>query len=360
MATTEQKNNTVDYLIVGQGIAGSALAISLLNDGKSIAVIDNATLSQSSKVAAGIWNPVVFKRLTKSWLADELIPELLEFYSALEKQLNANFLQLRNILKPFTEEQEIQLWKKKSVSENTLLDSTIHKELKINEHQIIASYSKVLNAGNLDMLSFMNAVREYVKNKSQITYLEETFDFNKLTLTQNEVQYKNQITAKNIVFCEGHLISQNPYFNWVPMKPAKGETLTISCSNINLNNDILNKGAFIMPLNNNTFKVGATYEWNDLSDNPTEIGKQELETKLQSIIKTPYTIISHNAGVRPAVIDRRPVIGAHPNHSNCLVFNGFGTKAVMLVPYFTKHFIGYLNKQHDLNAEVNVNRFTQK
>lgn len=358
MATTEQKNKPVDYLIIGQGIAGSALAISLLNDGKTIAIIDKPDLSKSSKVAAGIWNPVVFKRLTKSWLADELVPELLSFYSSLEKQLNTRFLQSRAILKPFTEEQEIQLWKKKSVSENTFLDPTIYEQLVVTDNQVITHYSKVLNAGNLDMVSFMDAVRSHLKNHT--IYLDETFDFNKLSLSRDEISYNNQINARNIIFCEGHLISQNPYFNWIPMKPAKGETLTISCNHITLTNDILNKGAFIMPLGNNTYKVGATYEWNDLNDTPTDEGKQELETKLQNIIKTPYRIISHDAGVRPAVIDRRPVIGAHPDHENCFVFNGFGTKAVMLVPYFIKHFIGYLNHQNQLNTEVNVTRFKQK
>jgi hypothetical protein len=31
-----------------------------------------------------------------------------------------------------------------------------------------------------------------------------------------------------------------------------------------------------MPIGNNLFKVGATYEWNELNDLPTEKAKEEL------------------------------------------------------------------------------------
>ena len=64
-----------------------------------------------------------------------------------------------------------------------------------------------------------------------------------------------------------------------------------------------------MPLGNDLYKVGATYEWENLNDIPTENGKAELLKKINSVITSPYKIISHDAGVRPSVIDRRPVVG---------------------------------------------------
>ncbi len=73
-----------DFIIVGQGIAGSVLSVSLMKEGYTVCVINNSDLSSCSSVAAGIWNPVVFKRLTKSWLADEVVPELNSFYSYAE------------------------------------------------------------------------------------------------------------------------------------------------------------------------------------------------------------------------------------------------------------------------------------
>lgn len=352
-----KKNNSFDFLIVGQGIAGSVLALQLIETGYTVCVIDKPELSSSSKVAAGIWNPIVFRRLIDSWLAPELVPELITFYTSCEKLFNSTLIHHRHIIKPFSEEQEKNLWLRKSQINDLFLDKTIYADFKLNEHQSFDSHSKVKNAGNVDLIAFLKHTQLYLKEKQ--SYFEDMFLHADLKINADIVEYKS-ISAKHIIFCEGYLISQNPYFNWVPMKPAKGETLTVACEGLNLEKDIINKGIFMMPLGNKTYKVGATYAWDDLNDNPTEAKKQELESKLKELLQVPFTIISHDAGVRPSVIDRRPIIGIHPEHKNCFVFNGFGTKAVMLAPYLAKEFIQYLAQKTLLDPEVDVARFYQK
>ena len=92
----------VDYIIVGQGLAGSILALTLLQKGKSVMVIDDAKPNTASKIAAGLYNPVVFKRLVKSWLADDLLPYMDSFYPEMEKLLGVEFYFSKRILKPFS------------------------------------------------------------------------------------------------------------------------------------------------------------------------------------------------------------------------------------------------------------------
>lgn len=350
-------SNPFDFLIVGQGIAGSVMALSLIKDGYSVCVIDHQDLSLSSRIAAGIWNPVVFKRLSKSWLADDLVPELINFYETAEKELGISILTKRFILKSFTEDQEKILWQKKAQSENTFLDPCVYENFEVDKNSILKSYSKVLHAGNIDTIAFLETTKNYI-SKHQ-TFINESFDYTEFKQLENGVSYKS-IQSKHIIFCEGHLISKNPYFNWIPFKPAKGEVLTIICNNLTLGNSILNKGFFILPLGNNAYKIGATYEWSQLNDNPTETKKQDLIAKLNAVITEPYQIIKHEAGVRPAVIDRRPVIGSHPVLNNFFVFNGFGTKAIMLAPYFAKQFIHYFKNNTPLKEEVNPMRFYKK
>lgn len=356
MATVIQakKNSSIDFIIVGQGIAGSVLSLSLIKAGYTVLVIDSPNLSTSSKIAAGIWNPIVFKRLTKSWLADDLVPELQAFYGFWEKELNTTLIHQRSIIKAFTEDQEKNLWIKKSNDDNPFLDKQIYEDLEIDENYTVKSYSKVLQAGNLDVAKFIEDTKTYLENKQ--SYREERFDYSKLNVNQNEVTY-NSTSTSNIIFCDGHLITQNPYFNWIPMKPAKGEVLTIRSTELKLKQDIFNKGFFILPLGNDLYKVGATYEWEQLNDIPTEKGKDELLKKLNSVITSPYQIISHDAGVRPSVIDRRPVIGHHPQYKNLFIFNGLGTKAVMLAPYFAKQLVSNIQNNTAINEEVNPNRF---
>lgn len=355
----QQKSNSTlfDFIIVGQGIAGSVLAITLIKFGYKVCVINKDELSSCSRVAAGIWNPIVFKRLTKSWLADDVVPELNVFYQYCEQILNTKLIHHRNIIKPFSEEQEKTLWVKKAGdSDNypSYLDATIYNNLKVDSNYTVNSYSKVINAGNLDVANFLSTSKSYITDTNY--YLNEVFSVDELNIESDKVEYKN-IIAKYIIFCEGHLITQNPFFSWIPMKPAKGEVITIYSENILIPNDIFNKGFFIMPLGNNLYKVGATYEWNDLSDDATEKGKAELITKLNTVITTPYQIVKHEAGIRPSVIDRRPLVGRHPIHNNVLLFNGFGTKAVMLAPYFANILAKHIKCNNEITNDVNPQRF---
>ncbi|MBK6832840.1 MAG: FAD-binding oxidoreductase [Bacteroidetes bacterium] len=341
---------TKDIIIVGQGIAGSVLALELIKRGKNIIVIDNASLSTSSRVAAGIWNPVVFKRLTKSWMIDELTPCLNEFYSSAEKILGVKFLEERKIAKLFTEEQEINLWKKK-VTED--MHDYLSEDILEMHEPTSSKYAIVKQAGNLDTSVFLTATSQCLKVKE--SYLDETFNHDELKINASGVSYKN-ILAAEIIFCEGHLVKNNPHFNYIPFKPAKGDVLTISCKQLDID-FILNKGMFIMPLGNHLFKCGATYNWQDLTDVPNPAGKEELVAKLKKLISYEFEVIKHEAGVRPSVIDRRPVIGAHPTHSQLKIFNGLGTKAVMLAPFFAKQLCDYLMEGKELNGEVDVKRF---
>ena len=341
---------SIDYIIVGQGIAGSILSLELLKKSKKILIINDEKLSSSSRVAAGIWNPVVFKRLTKSWLADEVIPELENFYKKTEQLLYKKFTRDIPIAKVFADENEKKIWFNKANDElNLFLDGEIN-DLPI---PYPLSYSTVKKSGNLDTKLFLNELSNYFKTQNCL--LNEKFNFNDLVIDSEKISYR-EYCAKKIIFCEGYKIIDNPFFNWIPMKPAKGDVLTIHCEKLKLNL-ILNKGVFVLPLGNNLFKIGATYNWKDLHDEPDEKAKNELIEKFEKIIPFKFEIINHESGVRPAVIDRRPVIGFHPEKNNLAVFNGFGTKAVMLVPFFAKHFSNTLILNQEIHPESNISRF---
>lgn len=325
--------------------------------GCKVLVIDQPELSSCSKVAAGIWNPVVFKRITKSWMADEVLSVMLDFYIEQEELLGTKLFSKRNILKLFTEQQEADLWLKKAAGDmQNVIEKTQYKNTSINGITISETgFSKVTQAGNLYLKIFLEKVRAYLI--SQNSYLNEAFNYSDVK-TEDGITYKDH-SAERIVFAEGYLIKHNPFFNGIPFKPAKGEVITVESADIELNNDIVNKNGFIMPVSPNVFKIGATYNWVDLTDLPTQNGLQELNDKAGKITSANYKVISHEAGVRPSVIDRRPVLGAHLSHKNMYVFNGLGTKGVMLAPYFALHLADHILNNSPLNNEVNVARFNQ-
>jgi glycine/D-amino acid oxidase-like deaminating enzyme len=349
-----------DFIIVGQGLAGTVLALTLLHRGHRIMIIDKPELSNSSKIAAGLYNPVVFKRLTKSWLADETIPAMQSFFAYAEKLLNEKFFYSREIVKIFADQNEKDFWKKKCGTEMIrYLDPEIKTDWLpglINNPEGVA---EIKDCGNLDVLKFLNSAAEFFSKQGIL--LNEKFDNSLLNISGSDISYKGY-SAKKLIFCEGHLASLNPYFSWLPFNLTKGEVITIrldSALSIPMEK-VINKMVFILPLGNNTYRVGATYKWDRFDEAPTEDGKAEITERLEKVLKVPYTIIAHDAGVRPTVNDRRPLIGSHPFHNNIAIFNGMGSKTVMLSPYFAANFADSMEGKGDLDPEADIARFEYK
>ncbi len=346
----------LDYLVIGNGLAANIVALKLYENNLSFNLIGNSQLSNCSQIAAGIWNPIVFKRMTKSWMADELIPELLLFYKKWEKEFQTKFCNERVIIKPFFSQEEKDFWLKKAKDDlSNYLDSSVYKKNEKQNGLIIPSeYGIVKNCGNIDLPVFLNECQKFFSLKNH--FIQEVFDYNLVEVNTENVSYKN-IVAKNIIFCEGYLVKNNPYFNWIPLNPVKGEVVEIETNNLDIDKEIYNRNGFIFNLTGNKYKVGATYNWKHLNDELSDSGLNELKNKLKLMLNKSYTLVNHSAGVRPSAIDRRPIIGAHPMHSNMFTFNGLGTKGVMLAPYFAKNFVNYLLKKEELNKEVSINRF---
>lgn len=345
----------IDFIIVGRGLAANVIAHTFYEHTISFKIIGDQHLSNCSRAAAGIWNPVVFKRMTKSWLADQLIPNLNKFYLQCEHNTGKKLLTHRPIVKPFVEEQEKKLWLRKVNEElSNFIDDTIYESnlVDLENCKITKQHGLVKQSGNLNVPEFLNA--------SDIFFAEhlinELFDHSLLQINADSILYKN-IAAKNIIFCEGYLVKDNPFFNWIPLKPAKGETIEIASAELKLNDHILNKNGFLMRLPNGNYKVGATYEWTVLTEGKTENGRNELEEKLSQMISCDYEIVDQQAGVRPSSIDRRPIIGTHPQYKNLFIFNGLGTKGVMLAPFFAKKFVNFYLQKETLPKEVDTARF---
>lgn len=347
----------LDYIIVGQGLAGSVLAFKLIEQGKKVLVVDEEREFTSSKVAAGMCNPIVFKRLTKSWMIDEVLQQAKDFYRNQEVLLNQQFYVDVPIYKLFGDEAEQQFWKQKS-NEPHLFDWLNHKiEFPFSKEQIDYSFGSahVLQSGFLQTEKWLNAFKTYLL--SQDAFLAEKLNHIHLKINENEVVWQNY-TAKQLIFCEGYQTKNNPYFNWLPFKLTKGEVLTVKFKNLQLNAAI-NKGVFVLPYGEN-YKLGATYNWSDLDEETTEGAKELLLNKASKFINDEVEVVDHKAGVRPTVSDRRPLLGTHPKNDKLVVFNGLGTKGVMLAPYFADKLVSLLTENKPLPEEVNINRFWNK
>jgi glycine/D-amino acid oxidase-like deaminating enzyme len=346
----------VDYLIVGSGLAGIAFAETALRNNKTILVINDDS-QNSSKVAAGLYNPVILKRFSEVFQGKYQMDLLDVFYKNIEDKLLISCDIKMPIYRKFFSVEEQNNWF--AASDKPNLAPFLSTKVISKKYQGIESpfgYGEVLHTGYVDTTVLLNNYNSYLV--SQNLYLKATFEYSEIVFHEDFVQYK-AISAKHIVFAEGFGLHANPFFNYLPLDGTKGELLIIKAPQLNLD-VIVNTSVFILPLGNDLFKVGATYNWEDKTSTPTEEGKQELVDRIKEILTCDFEIISHFAGVRPTVKDRKPMIGTHKNHDRLHILNGLGTRGVMLAPAMAKDLFDYIESSKPLDRSINIVRFDKK
>jgi hypothetical protein len=346
----------IDYLIVGSGLAGISFSEIALQNNKTILVLDNNS-QNSTKIAGGLYNPVILKRFSEVGHAKEHLVIMNDFFTVLEKKLNCKVDFKMPILRKFFSVEEQNNWF--TASDKANLASFLSINLISKKYLSIDSpfgYGEVLQTGYVDTALLVSKYKEYlISNK---WFLEESFDYSLLQEEKNGIKYKD-FKARHIIFAEGFGMHSNPYFKELPLDGTKGELLVIKAPLLDLD-VILNTSVFILPLGNNLFKVGATYNWTDKTDKPTEEGKAELIEKLKEIINCDFEIVGHFAGVRPTVKDRKPLVGTYSDHNSIHIINGLGTRGVMLGPSMAKALFENIEFQILLDKTIDIKRFAKK
>lgn len=346
----------VDFLLIGQGLAGTALSYRLMEAGKTFMVIDTPSVNLSSRIAAGLYNPITGKKMVKTWNADQLFPEIEPFYRNLEVLLGAKFLYPKKIYRPFLSIEEQNEWM--GYSGDPIFEDyfeEIHTKSQFEEVNDPFGGIMLKSSGYLDIPVLLDAYTAYLKEKG--SYRDEFFDEEELQFLEGGILYKG-IKAKGIVYCNGLGAMKSRFFSWLPFAPVKGEILDLDQGFPS--DAIINRGVFRITLPSGFHRVGSTYSWHDLDLGPTEGGKKEILEKLHKLILLPEVeILRHRYGIRPATKDRRPILGKHPTQECVYIFNGFGAKGVSLVPYFSKEMLEMLIWGQEPQKDVNIARCKQ-
>jgi glycine/D-amino acid oxidase-like deaminating enzyme len=342
----------LDYIIVGSGLAGIAFSEIALQNNKTILVVNNQS-QNSSRIAGGLYNPVILKRFSEVWQASEQLELLYNFYANLEKKLQIKLDYKLPLLRKFYSVEEQNNWF--TASDKPNLSKFLSTNLITKKWNSISSpfnFGEVLYSGYVDTNLLVDSYKQFLINQN--AYLEDTFDYSGLVIEKEFISYQN-IKAKHIVFAEGFGMLLNPFFNKLPLDGTKGELLLIKALNLNL--DVIMKSSiFVLPIGNDLYKVGATYNWEDKTNIPTEAAKKELIDNLKELITCDFEVIEHYAGVRPTVKDRRPLVGTHPVHKNLHVLNGLGTRGVMLAPAMAKNLYNHIENQIPLDKNIDILR----
>lgn len=345
----------VDFIVVGQGLAGSTIAYTLLQHNKKILIIDETSGATSSRQATGLINPITGRRFVKSWLTEQLMPYAKIFYTTLEKQHAVSFFKETKQVKILHSAEQQNDFHVRMQEQNYTPFLSISKEKLENIYKTIEAV-ETSPIYQIDINKLQDFFLNYFQEKNCLH--KEEFAHQNLKEIPNGIEYKG-IQAKHIVFAEGYLLKNNPFFNFVPEHHTKGEAFEIECTALNID-FVLNSFINITPTQQNQYYIGATYDWNDLTPHPTTKKKKDIIERWQKTTSLPYILKEHKVGIRPTTVDRRPLLGKHPTIKNMYIFNGMGTKGLSLAPYFANHLVEHILHNKPLLPEVNILRFYGK
>jgi glycine/D-amino acid oxidase-like deaminating enzyme len=327
-----------DFIIVGQGLAGSVLATTLIKRGQRVLVLDNGNLGSATKVAAGIINPITGHRLNISDQFFDYFPIAKAYYHALEldtKQPLFRTIKQTRLIKNQGQYDYLQQRLNETAYQD-LLQGSDSSNFDPTEFGVI----DIQQTAVVDTKALLSATRKWLEARS--SYAQYSINYSELEVSKTGGRIGHW-QAKQIIFCEGYQANKNPWLAHLPFKLAKGEILTLDLS-ARCPDRMLSWGHWLVPdgSNHQSAKLGSNFIWNDLSLNPSEGSKDKMLDSLKQHTGLYGNVLRHEVGIRPTTTDRKPFLGPLSKLEKAYCFNGFGSKGCLLVPYYAELMADHL------------------
>lgn len=314
--------------IVGQGLAGTCLAWALWQRGEEFVLVDRGA-GGSSRVAAGMVNPITGKNFEPSWRIAEFLPEALAFYAEVEKLIGRQVWYPFPVLRLAGSDKE---WRK-IVSK---LDSPDVAPWVAGEIAAPAGWVgavEVRGGGRLDTRAFLDGSREF---------------FEKLGCYRME-----EFSTGEAIQCDGAVGLMSGRYG--PHRCAKGEILTIRAGGWDDSHIRIGAGGWLVPQGGGLFKVGSTYEWNELDDLPTAAGRLRVEEIANRLGGEAFEVLAQEAGVRPILRRSQPLIG--PLGDGSWMCNALGSKGSLYAPGMARRLAEWLIDGTEAEPDVDIRLF---
>jgi glycine/D-amino acid oxidase-like deaminating enzyme len=345
-------------LVVGQGYSGSLLSFQLIQRGVDVMVADLPDSSSATVVSAGILNPVTGKRIALSYRATEFLPHALDTYRRISEKTQFRVYEPKPVMQIFHSPVNRNDWFARSADPGYLdYCGEILGESDV-PGSLIAPHGAILvkPAGWVDAKGLKEAVKNWLISENR--YIEAEITAAQLKFDRQSVSWAGK-HFDFVVFCEGYPGRNSGLFSFIPFNPSKGEIIDFRAEGL-VDDYVVIHGVYIVPVSPGAFRAGATFNWDDPSPVPTPEGESELTGALEKMIRVPYRVTGHHAGIRPAIADRRPVVGFHPEFPRVAIVNGLGTKASLLAPACATMMCDLILDNIPPDPLMNVNRFSHR
>jgi glycine/D-amino acid oxidase-like deaminating enzyme len=355
--STPTHSHDVDVLIIGQGLAGGLLAWSLLQRGVRVRILDDGHRSSASMSAAGLINPLGGMRFNRLPNLEECLDQAKYCYRELERALSLRLWHPIPMVRLFRSVEQTRFYQRQAQDPASAPYLGERFAPGHSGHRLNDPYGgfRQRATGYVPVARLLARLRRWFDDRGLL--IETTCDPAALQFLSDGVALAG-VTARRLVFCEGRRATTNPWFNWLPLQPAKGEILTLD-SSTPLPDEIINGRHWLIPLADGGWRCGATLDREHLDECPTAAGREAVLEGVSRLLgyRATMTVTDHRAGVRPNTADRRPLLGAHPQHPELCIFNGFGGRGTLTIPWHAQRFGDWLEGRAELPAEADIRRY---
>jgi glycine oxidase len=265
--TSDSDRRKYDAIIVGQGLAGSAVAWTLKRAGMDVVVIDPGDSNTASKISAGLVTPYSGKRQAQDNDFDRRRQQAKAFYEDVGKQLGTTLWLDESSVRWFQDEQEREDYQAKS--ERNEVEDT---ERVIDERGETVGY-RMQSAARVMVSRFLEGTREVLRQKRRL--IKRRLKNEEVRVNEQGIEIKElKLVAKRIIFCQGFAGRENPWFPNIPDGPVRGEILEIAVpaaesEAVQHRKHWLAKSYSAAEAGEHRYLVGATYDRDDLHDGVT-------------------------------------------------------------------------------------------
>lgn len=280
------------------GLAGCCLAWQLHFGGRDFTWEDADLPGASSRMAAGLINPVTGKNFNPSWQIAEFLPEAEAFYTRISGVLGTPLWHPHPVWRLIGEKE----WAKLS---NKLDDAAPWVDRVVEDVPGWRAAVILKGGARVATRAFCDATRAF-------------FSSSQVPAVGNSTR----------VLCEGAagLIAGRLGRH----RCAKGEILTVHAPSWQGDRIVIGAGGWLVPMGQGSFRAGSTYVWDHLDGIPTEAGRARVEEILRQLGGPDFEVTAHEAGIRPIVRKSQPVVGLLEDGR--VVFNGLGSKGSLYAP----------------------------
>lgn len=352
-----------NILIVGGGLAGSFIAMESCTAGHKVTMVDLPNPKAASRVAAGLFNVVTGREPNKTWMADEMLEALHAFLHHPNFEWLQEYFHFMPIFKPFMDAKSYNDWMVKLQEPDfialgqhvsgSFLPAVIHNPI---------GGLRIAPCGWAETILLCDGILATLARQYHFQHFNLDFDYDLLDpMTAESKQAAIADIYDEVIFAEGMGILANPWFQFVEIRPLKGQILELKLEDWFPEDMILLHQKFLIPKGNALCTAGSTYELHYEDDEPNAEGIENIRASVQEVITVGFEVLSVRAAIRPTTPNRRPILGRHHEYPKLIVINGMGTKGVLQAPYSAKLLRKWLDDENcPLSKDVAVARFLKK